>query len=87
MKNLFLLLLKRVGVSVSGPIGWLVSLFVDKFLVWLQEMGRRIVVNTKEKFRQKKDEKNEQKYQEVLNSDNKTEQDIDNATDDLLNRK
>ncbi len=87
MKNLFLLLLKRVGVSVSGPIGWLVSLFVDKFLVWLQEMGRRIIVNTKEKFRQKKDEKNEQKYQEVLNSDNKTEQDIDNATDDLLNGK
>jgi len=87
MKNPFLLLLKRVGVSVSGPIGWLVSLFVDKFLVWLQEMGRRIIVNTKEKFRQKKDEKNEQKYQEVLNSDNKTEQDIDNATDDLLNGK
>lgn len=74
-------------MSVSGPIGWLVSLFVDKFLVWLQEMGRRIIVNTKEKFRQKKDEKNEQKYQEVLNSDNKTEQDIDNATDDLLNGK
>lgn len=87
MKNLFLLLLKRVGVSVSGPVGWLVSLFVDKILVWLQEMGRRIIVNIKEKFRQKKDEKNEQKYQEVLNSDNKTEQDIDNATDDLLNGK
>lgn len=87
MKNLFLLLLKRVGVSVSGPVGWLVSLFVDKFLVWLQEMGRRIIVSIKENLRAKKDEKNEQKYQEVLNSDNKTEQDIDNATDDLLNGK
>jgi hypothetical protein len=87
MKNLFLLLLKKVGVSLSGPIGWLVSLFVDKIAVWVQEMIRRTIVNIKEKFRAKKDEKNEQKYQEVLNSDNKTEQDIDNATDDLLNGK
>lgn len=87
MKNLFLLLLKRIGVSSSGPVGWLASLFVDKFLVWLREAAKQVYDRAKEAMRTKKDEKNEQKYQEVLNSDNKTEQDIDSVTDDLLNGK
>lgn len=82
-------LLARAGVAVTGPIGWFVSIFVNKFIIWFEKLARKLAKNlqdwVKNNQSKKEDEKNEQKYQEVINSDNKTEADIDSASSDFLN--
>lgn len=82
-------LLARAGVAISGPVGWFLSLFVDRFVIWMEKNIRyyaKVLSDSwKNKNLAKEDEKNEQKYNEVLNSDTKTEADIDHATSDFLN--
>lgn len=81
--------LARAGVAVTGPIGWVLSLFVDRFVIWLEKnlshYAKVIGDMWKNNQQTKKDEKNEQIYNEVINSETKTEADIDNATSDFLN--
>lgn len=82
-------LLARAGVAVSGPVGWFLSLFLDRFLIWVEKNIRYYAKVLSDKWKNdnlaKEDEKNEQKYNEVLNSDTKTEGDVDSATSDFLN--
>ena len=81
--------LARAGVAVSGPVGWIVSIFVNKFIIFAEKAIREVLKNIKDKLKndqlKKEDEKNEQKYNEVINSETKTEADIDSATSDFLN--
>lgn len=81
--------LSRAGVAVSGPLGWILSLFVDRFAIWVEKkitvLAKWIKDSIAEKKQTKEDEKNEQNYIDVINKPDKTEQQIDDATSDFLN--
>jgi hypothetical protein len=90
MKQLIMSFLAKAGMSVTGPIGWLVSLIVDRFFVFAQRQISLWVGSIKEKLRKKNeekvDDKNEAAYNEVTKPDSApTEQELEGATSDLLN--
>ena len=89
-KKFLISLLKQWGVKLSGLKGWILSLVLDRFLVWANKNLQLFYVHIQEHFRQKKqekiDEKNEQKYEEVVKpGSNPTQEELDDATSDLLN--
>lgn len=89
MKYLILALLKKAGVALSGPVGWLASLLIDRLLIWLEKKAREIYGDIRDRLKndseRRKDEKNSEKYQQVLNDPNKSQAELDQATSDLLN--
>lgn len=89
MKTAILLLLKKAGVALSGPLGWLASLFIDKLISFLFEKGKELFIYLKDKItnalERRVDEKNSAKYEETLSKPGKSESDIDSATSDFLN--
>jgi len=89
MKNVILYLLKRAGITLSGPLGWVASILIDRLAVFLEKKIREAIKFLKDKAwldsEKKKDEKNGQKLKDVLESDTKTESEIDEATSDHLN--
>jgi hypothetical protein len=81
-------ILSKIGAGLSGPTGLLVSMFIDKFLIWLEKSIVRLVqwINDtlKNKSERQIDEQNNEKYKESL-QDGQSEKDLDNSTSDLLN--
>lgn len=90
MKHLILIALKKMGVSLSGPLGWVASLILDRFVIWAEKQLLLLVKNLNEYFRHKKqekiDEKNQEKYEQVVGPESApSQQELDDATSDLLN--
>lgn len=89
MKNLLLFLLKKAGVKLAGPLGWVASFLIEKIAIYLEKKLRQFFQYLKDswevKTKKQKDDKNAEKLKEVLESETKTESEIDNATSDFLN--
>lgn len=91
LKLLIIKMLSRAGLALTGPLGWLASLIIDRLLIKLEKWARhqaKVAKEAAQNFREKKnDEKNAEEYKEVLNSPNKTESQLDSSTSDFLNSK
>jgi len=85
IKELILKLIARFGVAVTGLRGFVIKWFVEKFLVVLEKYLRNEWQKHLDRKAKAIDEKNAQKLKDVLESPNKTEADIDQATSDFLN--
>jgi len=85
IKEILIRLIGTFGVAVTGFKGMIIRWFLEKFLISAEKFLRDQYQKYLNKKALETDKKNEQKYQDVLNSDQKTEQDIDNATSDFLN--
>lgn len=90
MKALFLSLLSKAGVAVTGPVGWLVSLIVDRFVVWAEVKLREFAKIAAEWMRQQRqgkiDEENQDRYQQTIGDGSApTQADLENDTSDVLN--
>ena len=90
MRELVVSLLSKAGLSLTGPVGWLVSLILDRFLIWAEKLVRQAAADLlnwfKELKRGKVDEKNQEHYQDVIREDGApTQAEIDDATSDVLN--
>ncbi len=89
MKNLLLFLLKKVGVKLTGPLGWVASFIIEKLAIYLEKKLRQFFKYLKDSYevksKKKKDDENGQKLKDVLESETKTESEIDDATSDFLN--
>jgi alcohol dehydrogenase class IV len=87
MKAFILSLLTKAGAKLSGPAGWLASLFIDKILKFIADKLKIVYKQVKEKMRLDKDLKKDkelvEKYQEALKSGN--QEAINQASSDLLN--
>ncbi len=68
----------KIGTVIS-------SIFIDKLLSLLGSLVKSILNAWKNRKKDKVDDENQQNYDDTLKDPTKTEQDIDNATDDLLN--
>lgn len=81
-------ILSKIGAGLAGPAGWLASLFIDRFLIWLEKNLKLFIESVndaiKNQAERKNDEKNNEKYKESL-QDGVTEQNLDDATSDFLN--
>lgn len=83
------LFFKKIALWIGGLPAFFVSTVADKLAKKLIAILNYFLntVNEEIKNREAKkiDEKNQQKYEEVLNSEHKTKEDIKNATIDFLN--
>jgi hypothetical protein len=81
-------ILSKIGAGLSGPGAFLASMFMDRFLIWLEKSIVNLVQwindNIKNKSERQIDEKNNEKYKESL-QDGQSETDLNNSTSDLLN--
>lgn len=68
----------KIGTVIS-------SIFIDKLLSLLGSLVKSILNAWKNRKKDKVDDENQQNYDDTLKDPTKTEQDIDNATDDFLN--
>lgn len=88
MKALAALILKKIGAAATGPLGWVLSLLIDKILKFLWEKGKegltRIWQTISLKWFGKSQDKKSEKYEETL-QDGVTEQEQIDATTDMLN--
>lgn len=63
----------------------IVSVLFDKILSWFGGLIKKGLSKIDRNKKEKVDNENSQKYQDILNDPNKTEQQLDQATDDYLN--
>lgn len=88
MKKLTSLILQKLGVAVSGPIGWAASLLIDKLLGFLFNLLRDLAVAAKEKYEnnqaKKEEAKAEDRYEDTL-KEGANEEDQVNASIDVIN--
>lgn len=91
LKLLIRKFLSRAGIALTGPLGWLASLVIDKLLIQFEKWARKKTKEAQDAIKnygeKKTDEKNAQEYKEVLNSPAKSESQLDDATSDFLNGK
>lgn len=90
MKALIVSILSKMGVAATGPVGWLVSLVVDRFLIWAEVKGRDLIALAVEFFRQRRqgkvDEDNQDRYQQTIGEGSApTQEELENSTSDGLN--
>lgn len=89
MKAFLLAAIKSAGIM--RPLSWVASYFFEKVLVIFEKYLRRafneFIDSIKNKKLKKIDEKNEQKYTEVISKPDVTSEEIDSATSDFLNGK
>lgn len=76
--------MKTILNFFKGPINWLVGLLIDKLIKGLTDFFKRLYEDWKEK---KKDEKLEEKYDQVVKDPDATLDDRKKAADDFLNRR
>lgn len=88
MKAIAALILKKIGAAATGPLGWVLSLLIDKILAFLWAKGKEGVIRflqwAKLKWFGKSQDKKAENYEEAL-QDGATEQEQIDATTDLLN--
>lgn len=73
--------LAKVGLSLTGPIGWIASLFADKILKKVWQLFWAGVTFAKEFFQTKKEVKD---YKDVVNKPGATAEEIKDAGKDFL---
>lgn len=80
---------KKAGLIVGGLPGLFITTIADKLAKALINLVNRLLndLNEEIKNRQAKkiDQENQKKYEETLQSETKTKEDIKNATTDFLN--
>jgi len=90
MKAWILSLITKAGIKLSGPVGWLVSLILDRVLIWVGQGLKKLYSSVKEYFRRKQQEKvdheNEERYNQTVGEGSApTQEELEDATSDLLN--
>ena len=82
-------IMRKLGASIAGPVGFLASIFFDKLIRILQEELDRFIKQKTDDLRnnelKKVDEENAKKYKEVISSGSSTEREIEEASLDFLN--
>jgi len=68
MKTITSLILKKLGIAVSGPIGWAASLLIDKLLAFLVTLLKDLAVAVKDKYQNSQAKKEEAKAEDTYNT-------------------
>jgi hypothetical protein len=80
---------QKVGLVVGGLPGFFLSLLADRVAKALMDFINKFLNDLNQEIKNQEarrtDEKNQKKYEEVLQSETKTKEDIKNATTDFLN--
>jgi hypothetical protein len=88
MKQLTTFILTKIGLAVSGPIGWVASLIIDKLLgviiTLLFQAAQSVKDKVVENQNKKEEAKAETKYEGTL-QDGASEADQVEASTDVLN--
>lgn len=90
MKAWIMAQIAKLGLKMSGIVGWVISLFLDKALAiakdWISRLIEKMAEAARSKRQQKIDAKNVEAYNEVLADESSpTQEQIDDVTSDLLN--
>jgi hypothetical protein len=82
-------IMAKIGAGLAGPVTFVLSLFIDKLLSYLQEAVSRWIKQKEQDAKndelKKIDAEKAKEYKQVIGNPNSTEKEIEDASLDFLN--